>query len=276
MKNSYQIVAVDLDGTLLKSDKTIHPDSICDIELATAEGLEVVYNTGRAIAEIEPFFSAVPEMRYAICYSGAIVYDCLSGKIIYHNEIRQKYVRKIVEVANKYHAMVHFLDTNASIVSKTDITHMADFNMGIYQPMYEKVATTVDSMVEEAEHHDSIPKINIYFRNFKDRDDARSELKDLPLTFANAENANLELNALGVSKALGLAQLARYLNVPLDQTVGIGDADNDREVLKTAGYSIVMKNGAEDLKESCDYVTDDNDHNGVGKAPRHILELNKQ
>ena len=120
MKNSYKIVAVDLDGTLLKSDKTIHPDSICDIELATAEGLEVVYNTGRAIAEIEPFFSAVPEMRYAICYSGAIVYDCLSGKIIYHNEIRQKYVRKIVEVANKYHAMVHFLDTNASIVSKTD------------------------------------------------------------------------------------------------------------------------------------------------------------
>lgn len=80
------------------------------------------------------------------------------------------------------------------------------------------------------------------------------------------------MNAAGVTKASGLQALADRLGISMADTVGIGDADNDRAMLEAVGLSVAMHNGAEDIKALCDAVTDDNDHNGVGKAIRKILE----
>lgn len=82
MKEKYKIIAVDMDGTLLKSDKTIHKDSIRDIQAATENGIHVVYCTGRAISELQQYFKVLPMVRYAVCYSGAIIYDCIKNKYI--------------------------------------------------------------------------------------------------------------------------------------------------------------------------------------------------
>ncbi|MBQ9359658.1 MAG: HAD hydrolase family protein [Lachnospiraceae bacterium] len=53
--------------------------------------------------------------------------------------------------------------------------------------------------------------------------------------------------------------------------MGIGDGNNDREMLESVGVSVAMGNAWQDLKESCDIVTEDNDHNGVGSAIRRVL-----
>lgn len=273
MKKAYKLIAVDMDGTLLKSDKTIHEDSIRDIQAATEHGIQVAYCTGRALAELQPYFDALPMVRYAICYSGAIVYDCLEKKCVYRAEIEHNYIEKIAQTAKKYEAMAHFLTEQKSIVSAADITHMKDFHMGVYQPLYLQVATQVADMQEEAKRHVSIPKINVYFRTEEDRNKAYEELKHLPLTFAFAEKTSLEMNAQNVSKATGLVQLADFLGIAIDQTAGIGDADNDRAVLGKVGFPIAMGNANADIKAICKFVTEDNDHNGVGAAIRHILEF---
>ena len=143
--------------------------------------------------------------------------------------------------------------------------------MGVYQPLYLQVATQVADMQEEAKRHDSIPKINVYFRTEEERNKAYVELKHLPLTFAFAEKTSLEMNAQNVSKATGLVQLADFLGITIDQTAGIGDADNDRAVLGKVGFPIAMGNANADIKAICKFVTEDNDHNGVGAAIRHIM-----
>lgn len=276
MNETCKIIAVDMDGTLLKSDKTIHPDSIRDIQAAAAKGIHVVYCTGRALSELQSYFEVLPTVRYAVCYSGAIVYDRLENKCIYRAEIEQSYIKKVTETAKKYEAMTHFLTEKESIVSSSDITHMNDFHMGVYQTMYREVTRQVRDMEEEGRLHDSIAKINIYFRSADERSKGYEELKQLPLTFAFAEETSLEMTAQSVTKATGLEHLAEYLKVPVSQVAGIGDADNDRDMLNKVGFSVAMGNASDDIKDHCDFITKDNDHNGVGEAIQHIMANRSQ
>ena len=66
MTNSFGLIALDMDGTLLRADKTIHPDTAEDIAAAAAAGIEVAYCTGRSPVELLPYVKDLPAMRYAI------------------------------------------------------------------------------------------------------------------------------------------------------------------------------------------------------------------
>lgn len=271
MKEICKMIAVDMDGTLLKSDKTIHPESVCDIKAALTKGVQVVYCTGRALSELKSYFKILPMIRYAVCYSGAIVYDCKENECIYRKEIKQNYINEIVKIAKKYYAMIHFLTERESIVSSLDLTHMKDFYMGEFQTMFMEVTRQVNDMEEEGKLHDSMAKINIYFRSAEERSKGYEELKQFPLTFAFAGETSLEITAQNVTKATGLEHLTECLQISIEQVAGIGDSDNDRDMLSKVGFSVAMGNAKDDIKEICDYVTNDNDHNGVGEAIKYII-----
>lgn len=264
----YKLVALDMDGTLLKSDKSLDAETIRDIEEASGRGIEVVYCSGRGVMELTSYLEQLPSMRYAICMSGALVYDLQEQRSIFSQAISGGCVREIVRMAMKYDAMAHFLREQESIARGDQVARMADFHMGIYQSMFEKLVKRVEDMEAEALRYDEIPKVNIYFRSTQDRLEAYEALKHLPLSFAFAEGASLEMNAQGVTKASGLQALGSHLGISMAQTMGIGDADNDRAMLEAVGLPVAMGNAAQDIKHLCRVVTADNDHNGVGKAIR--------
>jgi Cof subfamily protein (haloacid dehalogenase superfamily) len=270
-KKKISLIALDMDGTLLMSDKSIHPDTVRDVAFADEQGVHMVYCSGRDIAELLPYAGALPQIRYGICTSGSIVYDFHERKNIYRRGIPREAVLDILRIIGEENGMFHFLGDGSSIARRDQIEHMEDFHMGVYKEMYRRIATAVDSMQEEALGHDSIAKVNIYFRSAEDRDRAFQKLRHLPLSFARAEETSLEMTASGVSKALGLQKLAEHLGIPMEETASIGDSDNDSAVLRAAGLSVAMGNAEDKIKEMCDMITDDNDHNGVGKAIRQIV-----
>ena len=83
MDKLIRLVAVDMDGTLLRSDKTVDPQTIADIRAATECGIRVVYCTGRGSAEMQEVFRLLPMIRYAICNSGAVRSDDASRQGLY-------------------------------------------------------------------------------------------------------------------------------------------------------------------------------------------------
>lgn len=271
--SEYKLIAVDMDGTLLRSDKSLDPDTIRDVEAAARQGIQVAYSTGRAVPELEAYVRRLPCMRYAVALSGALVYDFQERKSVFRQMLSGAYIEEIVRVAAQYDAMAHFLTEDESIVRIDQVSQMAHFHMGIYQPMFLKLTRKVDDMRAEAKRFDAIPKVNVYFRSARDRAAGYEALKRLPLSFAFAEGASLEMNAAGVTKASGLRALTKHLGISMTETAGIGDADNDRAMLEAVGWSVAMGNGAEDIKALCDAVTEDNDHNGVGKAIRSLLTI---
>ena len=264
----YKLVAVDMDGTLLMPDKEIHPNTIQDIRSAVEQGIQVVYCSGRAVAELLPYTSVLPDIRYAVCMSGAVIYDCSEKRSLAVSTIDNCFVRRILETAETLGGMIHFLTESESIVCGKDLDRMDEFHMTAFQPTFRKVARTARSMREEIESHTGIPKVNIYFRNARDREAGYKALSRLPLTFAFAEETSLEMTAEGVTKASGLVWLCDYLGVPMEQTIGIGDAENDRAMLHAVGFSVAMGNAEPEIRQLCDAVTADNCHNGVGKAIR--------
>ena len=76
----YQLIALDIDGTLLNSRKEIPPEAAQAIRTVVAAGKTVVFATGRAVSELPALTSRLPEVRYAVYASGAGLYDIWEGK----------------------------------------------------------------------------------------------------------------------------------------------------------------------------------------------------
>ena len=83
---------------------------------------------------------------------------------------------------------------------------------------------------------------------------------------AYSEISSLEISAQGVDKGVGLKKLCEYLDIPIDQTIAVGDADNDLGALKYAGLAIAMGNANEHVKKIADVIVADCDHEGCAEA----------
>ena len=271
---SIKLIALDMDGTLLMSDKTVHPDTIRAIEEAAHRGISVAYCTGRAVPELASYVDILSAMRFGVCLAGALVYDFHDKRVIYKRSLNPVNVRSIIETSVKYDAMAQFLTADRSIVRRDQEACMADFNIGEYQNLFDKITAKVDDLSAEVRRSDAILKANVHFRTVEDRQAAYEELKRLRMTPVFSETSTLEIMPEGVSKASGLSMLARCLGIPMLNVMAIGDGNNDRDMLKAVGFSVAMGNAWDDMKTDCDAVTEDNDHNGVGIAIRRYTEKN--
>ncbi len=268
----YDLIAIDMDGTLLMPDKSIHPDTAGDLLAAKAAGIEIVYCTGRSIPEMRPYISQLPMIRYGICESGALVYDFEEDRPIVSDRIPREKVLEIVRVSDRLDGMLQFMAGSETFVHREQVTHMADFHMGPYQDTYMKVASLSPDMGLTAMQYEGMEKVNIFCRSLKERDLAYQALSHLSLTFIYNEETALEMTPPGVDKASGLMKLAQHLGTTPDRTVGIGDGGNDIAMLKVVGLAAAMGNADDQVKQICHVVTADNADNGVGRLIRKLLK----
>lgn len=161
--------------------------------------------------------------------------------------------------------MVHLLAIE-SIVQKKDIPQMERFGMGVYRPMYEKVTTQVDDIYEYyKEHPFEVPKLNLYHATAEGRREPERDLPDWIL-FLRMQKTALECSATGVTKGTGLLRLCEHLGIEPEETIAVGDADNDLNILETAGLAIAVGNANEHVKAVAAVVVNDCDHDGCAEA----------
>ena len=169
--------------------------------------------------------------------------------------------------------MVHLMGIT-SVVEKDKVPHMNDYYMGVYQPMYEEVTTKVDNINDYYIGNPySVHKLNIYHHSKAARDHTRQAVKEagLELEMKDSEATGLEMNAKGVDKGTGLKQLCHHLGISIEETIVVGDADNDKEALEVAGLSVAMGNAKESIKEISDVIVSDNDHDGCAEVIERYL-----
>lgn len=97
------------------------------------------------------------------------------------------------------------------------------------------------------------------------------ESMGLSVSAVYSEIASLELTAAGVNKGTGLVKLCEHLGISVDETIAVGDADNDIAILKTAGLAVAMGNAEEYVKALADVVVADCDHDGCAEAIEKYL-----
>lgn len=266
MKRKYKLVAFDMDGTLLNSKKQISAGTSKAIQDAVAAGKMVALSTGRCLPELYEFLEDLKGVRYLICVSGGYIYDTEQKGFVYSNPIPYEMVKKILEIAQEEDCMVHIL-SDLSIVERRAVENLEHYHMGVYRPLYERVTTMVDQIERYYEsQRPEAAKLNLYHSDVKARENTMRRLSELNIESVRSEITSAECSNKGVTKGTGLRRLCEHLSIPIEETIAVGDADNDLEILKTAGLSIAMGNAKEHVKAVCDVVVADNDHDGCAEV----------
>lgn len=266
MTHVINLIAIDMDGTLLNSQKKIPAANIEAIQKAAKSGVKIVLCTGRPKSGIIPYFDqlGLTEEEYIIMNNGCSVYNTKGYELLDYaqltnDELDQLYdvIRKHPEVSLSLTSEEHYyivgddvpelVAYDAGLVfSDVDTIHLDEAKTGseiIFQAMFMAPASALDSLQELQE----------------------SELEK-EFNLVRSQEYIFEAMPKGVTKATGLKHLAEILGYTADQIMAIGDAANDIEMLEYAGCSVAMGNASQAIKDKCRYVTSSNDEAGVAKA----------
>ena len=170
----YRLIALDMDGTVLMSDMSIHPDTVRDIRYAAGLGIPAVFCSGRGLAELTGYLEQLSTIRYAVCMSGAMVYDFGEQRAIELRAILPDLVREVLRTADRYDAMPHLLTETESILPGSQACRLEEFHKEACRDLYQKTARCAGDIAAEAQSR-SIAKVNLYFRSEEDREKGKEK-----------------------------------------------------------------------------------------------------
>ena len=141
----YKLIAFDMDGTLLNSQKVISEENIVAIKKAVAADKIVILSTGRCLPELEDYVDTIPNLRYVNCLSGACVYDVAQKKTIFSAYIDVETALEILDTIEGRDVMVEIL-TDKLIIQRDNFENIEKYGMGVYRDLYEKKAIKVENL----------------------------------------------------------------------------------------------------------------------------------
>ncbi len=263
---SKKILAVDLDGTLLNSDKTISEANKTAIQNVLEAGHYVAIATGRAVSSGRQIAQTLGLTRpgcYLIAYNGGVIYDCAADCILHEARLPVEYAEYLVSEAEKWGIYVQAYSATKVLARKAS----RELNVYIRRThMPYQIEKDIWEMINEEP-----PKILLISLDDRKKLEqfrkAHAEWeKDKCTSFFSCDEY-LEYCPLGVTKGAGLSFLCDFLNISMDSAVAIGDQENDMSMFGNAYVGAAMKNAEQKVKNLADYVTEnDNDHDGVAEV----------
>lgn len=264
---TYQLIALDMDGTVLTGEKVISPRTAAAMQAALDAGKEVIFATGRCPSEMWEHFDAFPKMTYAMCLSGALVQNIRTGEALADITIPRALAEHVLDLALELDAMVSVYAGDDVFVEHRRRGNMAYFGCQCFAALYEDCGIWVEDIREALEQKgDQVHKINFYCHDEANWKRAGELLGDLPLSFASGIPNNFEISPQGVNKGVGLKKLCEATGIPIEAAIAVGDEGNDLAMIRCAGLGVAMGNAIQSVKEAADAHTADCDHDGVAQV----------
>ena len=269
MNRKVKMIGLDLDGTLLTTEKKMTAYTRNVLEKALAAGVEVLVSTGRSITAIPKDVLAIPGMKYAVTSNGARVLNIVTGEVLHASMISVEKAEQILIVLKKYDVIAEIFIDGVCYAGREVLKRAYEFFDN--PSMAEYIINTrvpVENVMEKLhEANAPVDKVHIIFCNLDEKKAAYEELQKIDgLEIASAYGNNLEVNKEGTDKGKGLLRLGETLGICREEIMACGDGMNDYEMLKAVGFAVAMENGHPKVKEIADYITQSNDEDGVAKA----------
>ncbi|MDO4474163.1 MAG: Cof-type HAD-IIB family hydrolase [Eubacteriales bacterium] len=266
------MIGLDLDGTLLNSEKRISEYTRSVLNHAIEKGVIVLPSTGRPVTGLPKEIIDFPGIRYAVTSNGARVVDLKeNGKSVYECGVPVEKVKGVMKILSKYDTMreVYYKGHGYAAGEKIDEVerYMSNPVMKEYILATRIRVDDLDAYVEE--HMESVDKVHILFADpEKEKMKAAREIEEMypELNVTSALDNNLEINEAGANKGLALIELGRLLGIEREEIMACGDGLNDRAMIEEVGFGVAMENAMEEVKKVADYITVSNDEDGVAKA----------
>lgn len=273
MKHNYRLIAVDMDGTLLRRDKTVGEKTVLAVNAALKQGTQIIIATGRSRVQSERYMELFPEMRYTITSSGAAVYDMQdSWRKIISNEIQPEVALEILEYASSLDCFPIMSVEGKTVYTAHLAPYAPEYGLGAYVYEINTFGTGVGSVYEwYRENLQPVESISLYFRDHSFRSAVVEHLCHLPLYFALPGEPAVEISMNTANKGYALTKLCERLEIDLADVAAIGDSDNDVPMLDIVGCAVVPENAPAAVKEKADFVTADCDRDGVAEALARLI-----
>lgn len=269
-KPRYGIIALDLDGTLLNSDKQLTSANFEALKMAADAGVEIVPTTGRYFNGMPEVIRNLPFLHYAITINGASVVDLRTGETIYRAEIPNQRAREIMAYLDQLPVIYDCFMENSGWATRALQAKAGEFAMDqhVYKMLVELRTPVEELKAYLQECGKDVQKIQFFAKTPELRDQYVPELqKAFPeMVMTSSIINNLEINADGANKGDALKALADRLAIPVEETMSFGDGTNDLSMLRMAGCGIAMKNAKSIVQEAADFVTASCDEDGVAKG----------
>lgn len=272
-KYQYRLAAIDLDWTTLNSQKTIGERTVRAVNEALDLGIEVIFCTGRSRAQFERYLAQFPKLRYAVASSGAVVYDVRTWEKLVSNEMPPEIVGQIFSVGEGLDCFP-FMGMEGNSIYEGSMAPLA-VEYGLENYLYEmyNFATPVEGLFRWYRTQNCpVESISFYFRDHRPCSVVRDALGDLPLYMSFPKEPCVEMSMKSADKGIALRALCGKLGIPMEETLVVGDSDNDVPMFRAAGFAVAVANASDAVKAEADAVVPDCDHDGVGVAiEKYIL-----
>lgn len=266
----YRLLALDLDGTLLNSQKEITPAVREAIAWVKARGVYVVLSTGRIVGEAAEF------AREICCDDRMVTAGGAAIATAYDERILESWAMPC-EIGAQAVAAVQDLPLRVMIYvgDKIYINPFSDRDfVQNYRVEGFHANKVVLNDIAGAIRARNLDVTKIYAIGARaDLDTALQTIRQLPgIAITSSGSDNFEVMPAGVDKGTALIRLGEMLGVAPEEMVAIGDSDNDAAMLHAVGMPVAMGNADPAIKKLARYITADCDHDGAAQAIFHLFE----
>lgn len=274
--NDIRIIALDLDGTLLDSEKRLSVVNRAALERAAERGVLIVPTTGRFFGMMPPAVRDLPFVRYAITINGAQVYDRETDTAIVRDEIPLDMALGVMEVLDRFDVIYDCYRQNWGWMTAALQEKAADYATNEH---YLKMVREFRKPVSELKAHlkatandGDVQKIMLFARNTQVSDLSSQVLDAIRLELAarfpeikvtSSTWNNIELNIRTAHKGNALKRFAEHLGLGLANCMAFGDGMNDFTMVEAAGLGVAMANAEPEVKRVAKWIAPSNDDDGV-------------
>lgn len=259
----YKLLAIDLDETLLTTDKTVSKKNRKALQKADEMGVRIVIATGRGIAIVQDTLKAIgfedKENEYVISFNGGAITENKGTKFLYKEGISFEFASELYKRGLTY-------DVSVQIYTLEDIFvyNYTDAERAYLEPEIQVTEIFEDNI--DFLKDTQIMKVIMMNEDTQYLKQIEEDFKDITMNseVSYSSNRYIEFNHKGVNKGAALKYLGDYLGIKMSETMVIGDNYNDWSMFKVAGFSVGVKNIVEGLRSEVDYISEKtNDEDAV-------------
>lgn len=272
IKRDIKFIVVDLDGTLLNDKHKISERNNEVIQKAIAQGIKVIIATGKTRTSAELIIKALNLDTPGVFVQGLIIYNA-DGTIRQEHKLDANVARQVIQFSESEGFEVIAYSGNRLICRylEDDVEEIATFG----EPMPEAIGSLINQV-----HTTKMNKLIIVGGSKRKLKALRWQLEQQlggKLSFTDGGVlTSLEILPKGTNKGQGVKTLLRQLDANPENVMGIGDAENDVEMLQAVGFAVAVKNASEKTKAVADEIVASNNDDGVAEAiERFVLVQEK-
>ena len=262
------LLASDLDGTMMRNNSRLSDYTKEVLRKAIQHGVEFLPTSGRSYRAAYDAIKDIEGIRYFLGGNASVITDVRTEEILRQWTISTETAYQIYRLILDMGGYVEMYCENDVYVDegRIPVAYQSKLSKSLIDSLLETVirVPSMDLMIRRGIMQ--VNKMHIIFPDSAQR----LELAEKIYCFDEVQCAyptvnNMEIFPSACNKDIGMEYIRELLNIEPENTIAMGDSNNDKAMVEYAALGIAVGNAMEELKEAADLVVESNEEDGPAR-----------